>query len=95
MKYLVVLDAGTATGRLYADGSNDGYVSDGVSKHPVLDCAKVETDGLNYLFARRDASRRGLSAQSLYLPHTSVVAVHQYAVDGPMPLGYSPLEIED
>ena len=88
MKYLVILDNQSIIGRIYAKGNNDGYVSDGTEKHPVLSCTEVVTDNPCYVFAKRDLSGQGKSHQSLHIPHTSVVAIYHYADEGSKPMGF-------
>ena len=69
MRFLVILNANSPIGTIYAGGSNDGFVR---GQHPVLDCVEVTTDQPHYLFAKRDMSKRGGTSQSLYIPHSSV-----------------------
>jgi len=89
MRYLVVLDAESAIGRVYAKGINDGFVNDGQLDHPVLDCIEIATDSPYYLFVRRDLTRHGKSHQSMHVPHQSVVAIHHYADEGAKPFGFA------
>ena len=93
MRYLVILDARSATGSIYASGNNDGFVRDGELRHPFLDCSEVVTDAPYYLFAKRDRSRQGQSYQSMYIPHGSIVYIHCYADEEPRPIGFMPPEI--
>jgi hypothetical protein len=89
MRYLVVLDARTPIGGIYASGSNDGFADDGELKHPILDCTEVTTDS-PYLFAKRDRSEQGKSYHLVHIPHGCVVAVYCYADDDPKPIGFAP-----
>jgi hypothetical protein len=88
-RYLVVLDARSAVGRIYAK-DNDGFVSDGEINHPILDCTQIVTDSPYYIFATRPLKKEGKSHQSLYLPHGSVAVIHQYAETEPYPIGFAP-----
>jgi hypothetical protein len=90
VRYLVVLNNRSPIGGVYASGNNDGFVRDGEEKHPVLDCLEVAKEQPFYLFARRDMSKNGGSHQSIYIPHSSVVAIHCYADEGPKPMGFIP-----
>jgi hypothetical protein len=90
MRYLVILDVRSASGAVYHSGSNDGYVSDGDLRHPVLDCSEIVVDSPYYLFAKRDMAKQGGSYQSLYIPHSSVVHIHCYADSGTRPMGFIP-----
>lgn len=88
MKHLVILDARSAIGRIYAKGNNDGNVSDGDTLHPVLECTDLVTDNPYYIHATRPLKKGDGSHQLLFLPHGSVVAIYQYALDEPSPLGF-------
>ena len=88
MRYLVVLDARSTIGSIFAHGHNDGTVSDGDLRHPVLDCIEIATDSPHYLFVKRDLSRHGKDYQSVHIPHSCVVAIHHYADDGSRPFGF-------
>lgn len=90
MRFLIVLDANSTIGRIYANGSNDGFVNDGHQKHPVLDCIELTIDNPYYIFAIREMKKAAGSRQSLYLPHGSVAAIHLYDVTEPHPLGFLP-----
>lgn len=90
MRYLVVLDANSVIGRIYAKGNNDGIVNDGRLDHPVLDCTDLVTDSPYYIFATHSLKKEGGSHQSVFLPHGSVVAIYQYAENDPHPLGFVP-----
>lgn len=87
MRYLVVIDVHSPLGGIYASGDNDGFVRDRDQKHPLIDCVEVETGQPYCLFAKRDMARKG-GVQSVYIPHSSVVAVHCYADEGPRPMGF-------
>ena len=89
MRYSVIIDARSATGSIYASGNNDGFVSDGQLRHPVLDCSEIITDVSYFVFIKRDMSKSGKSHQSLYIPHTSIVHIHCYADEGPQPMGFT------
>ncbi len=73
MRYLVVLDAGSPVGRMYAEGNNDGFTEQG--DHPVLDCTEINLDEPYYMYANRDRSKHGGSYQKVYLPHSSIVMI--------------------
>jgi len=88
MRYLVVLDAGSTIGRIYANGKNDGFVNDGKVDHPILDCTEIATDSPYYLFVRRDLSRHGKNQQTIHIPHSSVAVIHHYADTGSKPFGF-------
>ena len=88
MRYLVVLDVRSSIGRIYANANNDGFVTDGEIKHPVLDCTEIAIDSPYYLFATRDMSRTGNTYQHLHIPHGSVVAIHHYAEEIEKPVGF-------
>lgn len=87
-KFLVILDAKSAIGALYANGSNDGFASDGTLKHPILDCAEINADLPSYLSATRDMKSQGKSHQSLLIPHGSVVMILRYAEEKPNAVGF-------
>jgi len=87
MRYFVVLDLRSAIGSIYENGNNDGFVTDGKMKHPVLDCTEIAIDSPYYLFATRDMSKTGRSHQHLHIPHGSIVAIHHYAEEE-KPVGF-------
>ncbi len=88
MMYLVVLDERSAIGGIYASGNNDGFVTDGQLQHPVLNCTEIWTDTPYYLFAKHDMKNQGKNHQDLHIPHTSVVAIYQFADEGSRPPGF-------
>ncbi len=88
MRYLVVLDERSAIGSIYAAGNNDGFVTDSELEHPVLDCMEISLVSPYYLFAKRDLSDQGGNFQSLHIPHSSIVAIYQYADEGSRPFGF-------
>ena len=88
MKYLVLLDCNSSIGSIYANGNNDGIVNDGDINHPVLACTEIETNNPYYIFAIRSGDQEGGLRQSVFLPHSSVVAIYRYAEDEPHPLGF-------
>ena len=88
MRYIIVIDANSAAGAIYAKGSNDGFITDGHVQHPVLDCTEIETSSPYYIFAKRSLNAVGESHQSLYLPHGSVVMVVGYADEQGRPVGF-------
>jgi len=91
MRYLVVLDARSVVGGMYANGYNDGFVSDGEIRHPVLDCTEIATDSPYYLYVKRDLSRHGKDYQTIHIPHSSIVVIHHYADEGRKPMGFVPV----
>ena len=86
-KYLIILDAKSSIGSMYANGSNDGFASDENIKHPILDCTEINADLPYYLSATRSMSK-GKSHQSLLIPHGSVVMVVSYAEEKPNDVGF-------
>jgi hypothetical protein len=90
VRYLVVVDRGSTIGRVYAQGTNDGWVTSGDEKHPVLDCTEIDPDG-PYLFVKRDMTRHGGKYQTIYIPHGFVAFILVYADEGPKPIGFTPL----
>jgi hypothetical protein len=87
MRNLVVLDAGSEIGAIYSAGSHDGYVSRGDIRHPAIDCPEIVTDAPYYLFVKREIAKGG-STQKLYIPHSSVVAIHVYDDNESKPIGF-------
>lgn len=87
MKYLVTLDALSVIGKIYANGDNDGFVSDGKINHPVLECTQIVTDSPYYISATRTLCSESESDQILYLPHGSVVSVHCFELADCLPFG--------
>ena len=71
-RYLVVLDARSATGRICAK-DNDGFVSDGQVNHPILDCTQIETNNPYYIFATRPLRMEGKSS------HINLFSCHMAA----------------
>jgi hypothetical protein len=88
MRYLVVLDARSVVGGIYANGHNDGFVNDGGIRHPVLDCTEIATDNPYYLYVKRDLSLHGKDYQFINIPHSSVSVIHHYADEGSKPIGF-------
>lgn len=94
MRYLVVLDAESPIGRVYAAGNCEGFVGEGETReirHPVLDCADINTESPCYLFVKRDPRQSNGPRQQVYVPHGCVVAIHVYDDSGPKPLGFVPV----
>jgi len=89
-KYLVILDSRSVVGQMYLEGTHDGFVRVGDAKHPVLDCIEIETDSPYYIRAIRTLERIGGSSQTLYLPHSSVVVIYEYAKEERPPIGFHP-----
>lgn len=87
-KYLIILDVRSPAGAMYANGSNDGFASDGNFRHPVLDCTEINAEFPYYLSATRSLKSRGKSHQTLLLPHGSVVMVVSYAEEKPNAVGF-------
>lgn len=87
MKYLVTLDALSTIGKIYANGDNDGFVNDGDTRHPLIECNQIVTDSPYYIQATRIACKANGSNQILYLPHGSVVSVHCFDPDSDRPFG--------
>jgi hypothetical protein len=90
MRFLVVLDARSPIGSIYANGSNDGFINDGDLRHPVLDCTEIATDSPYYLVIKRELSSHDKTCQSAHIPHSSIVAIHHYADEGSKPYGFAP-----
>ncbi len=85
--YLVILDSRSAVGAIYLNGNNDGLVTDGTIKHPLLLCSKIEFNNPLFLFVIRPLDKE--ASQSIYLPYGSIVAIHQFAEGDKAPLGFS------
>ena len=88
MRYIVILDAKSPVGAIYANGNNDGLTSDGNISHPVLDCTEIETNNPYYIFAKRSPNEAIPSHQILYLPHGSVVMIVAYDKAEDRPVGF-------
>ncbi|MBW4057009.1 MAG: hypothetical protein HIU83_16765 [Proteobacteria bacterium] len=86
MQYLVVLNADSVAGRIYAREMNDGSFDDGKVKHPLLVCTEISMDNHHYMCANRILNKIK-SHQSLYIPYDSVALVIQYSKDEPIPIG--------
>jgi hypothetical protein len=84
MKYLLILDADSTAGKIYLAGNNDGLVSDGTIKHPVLLCTEIKMDSPYYIFAKRQM-KAPASHQSLCLPYGSVAIILQLEENEPIP----------
>lgn len=87
MKYLLILDAVSIPGKIYLYGKNDGYVTDGDTKYPVLLCTEIKMDNPYYIFAKREL-KESESHQSLFLPYGSVAMIYQIEKDQPTPIGF-------
>jgi hypothetical protein len=90
LRHFIILDINSPIGAMYASGSNDGFISEGDVRHPIIDCTEIVIDNPYYIFATRSLEKEGGSYQSLYLPHGSVVAIYQYKPSGPLPFGFVP-----
>jgi hypothetical protein len=86
-RYLVVLDANSVTGQIYASGNHDFVAMAGDVQHPVLVCTELETHNPYYIYAKRPLKESG-SYQSLYLPHGSVAQILEYDTSEEIPPGF-------
>ena len=86
MKFLVILEPSSATGRIYAE-NNDGLTSGGEIKYPVLACTAINFDNPHYIFVNRGGNQ-SKSHQSLYLPYHSVAHIVQYDEQEQLPPGF-------
>lgn len=91
MRYLLVLDARSAAGAIYAHAENDGGMTDGTVIHPVLACTDVDTTQTHYVWATRHPKESSVSSEVLVVPHSSVVAIRCYDVNDPAPSGFTSL----
>ena len=87
MLYMVILDANSPVGEMYAAGDNDGFTS-GPTRNPILTCTEIATDSPYYIYAKRILKKEAGSHQSLFLPHGSIVMILQYDEKDPNPLGF-------
>lgn len=85
MHYLIVLDAKSATGHCFLQGSNDGVSSAG---NPAIACDELDNNHATYLLVHRPASGRNDGPQTLQIPHTAVAYVIEYAPEAPQPFGF-------
>jgi hypothetical protein len=88
MRYLVVIEKMSAIGCIYDKGNNDGYVTDGEFYHPVINCSEISINSPYYLYVKRDLTEQDKNHQSLYIPHTSIVAIYEYDGKGSRPVGF-------
>lgn len=88
MKYLVLLEPSSATGKIYSE-NNDGVATDGGIRCPVLACTEIDFGNPHYIFLKRGGNQSKCN-QSLYLPYHSVAHIVQYAEDDPHPIGFAP-----
>jgi hypothetical protein len=89
MRYLIVLDARSVVGQIFAE-HNDGLVTAGGLNHPMLECSEIDLSIPAYIFAIRNTRAAGGRNQRIYLPHGSVVSIQEFDVNNPLrgPIGF-------
>lgn len=86
MRYLIVLDAKSPVGRLYAK-AKPPFKKTGEG-HPVLECIDVDLSNHWYILANHSLAQAGGKRQSLFLPHGSVVQIVRYDETEELPMGF-------
>ena len=82
MKYIVTVHKDSVCGQAYGSEVDQLFI-DG---HPAFDCSEMDPVG-PYMYVRTVA-RGSQPSLSLYLPHSIVQYVIQYAEKEPPPLGF-------
>lgn len=90
MRYLVILDANSPVGKMYAEHQPAYMTTVGSVRHPVLECTEVDLSNHWYIFAKNSLAREGRTYQSIYLPHNSVIQIIRYEETEGTPFGFLP-----
>lgn len=87
-KHIVVLDANSATGDIFAK-EPDLWFNGEKARHPCVLCVEVVSDSHPYLHATR-LRKADQSRQLILVPHHAVVAVFQIGgIEDPRSIGFS------